>query len=95
VHRQVEAGIHRPVAELDLAAPCLERLREFGMLTADHGRTQVWIGELIDRQAELVEGILISDESRRSSSALPLDRRDMPEIVSYPFVRTLSPARAR
>ena len=37
VHRQVQAGIHRPAAELDLTAAFLERLREFGMLTADHG----------------------------------------------------------
>ena len=50
------------MAELDLAAAFLERLRKFGMLTADHGRTHVWIGELIDRQAEFVEGTRIGDE---------------------------------
>jgi hypothetical protein len=31
-------------------------------LTADHGRTHIWIGELIDRQAEFVEAIRISNE---------------------------------
>jgi hypothetical protein len=55
------------------------------MLTADHGRTHVWIGGLIDRQAEFVEGIRISNAEPPLGLSRPVDRRDMPEIVSYPL----------
>ena len=60
---EVQAGVHRPIAALDLAAVFFQRLLELGMLVTDHDRAHVRIGELLERQIERGKHIRIGDEA--------------------------------
>ena len=63
MQREVQAGVHRPIAALDLTAVFFQRLLELGMLVTDDDRAHVRIGELLELQIEGGKYIRIGDEA--------------------------------
>ena len=63
MHLEVQAGVSRPIAALDLTPAFFERLLELGMLVTDDDRAHVGIGELLERQIERGKHIRIGDEA--------------------------------
>ncbi len=63
MHRQVQPRIDRAVAEIDLLEALLKRTLEFGVLSTDRHRTDIWIDEILDAHAQGGEHLRIRDEA--------------------------------